>query len=71
MSKSERVDRDIEESERWADELRARRKILNSTFLVEDYKWMFPCYTLDGVNVVGLASFKNYFGLWLYQRALL
>jgi uncharacterized protein YdeI (YjbR/CyaY-like superfamily) len=32
---------------------------------------MFPCYTYDGTNVIGLAKAKNYFGLWFYQGALM
>ena len=31
----------------------------------------WPCYTYDGKNVVGIAGFKSYFGLWFFQGALL
>jgi uncharacterized protein YdeI (YjbR/CyaY-like superfamily) len=30
-----------------------------------------PCYTYNGKNVVGMAGFKSYFGLWFHQGALL
>lgn len=47
------------------------RKILCSTSLTEEVKWGAPCYTINGKNVVGLNSFKSYFGLWFHQGALL
>lgn len=47
------------------------RDILNSTELEETIKWGQPCYTINGKNVVGIGSFKNYAGLWFFQGALL
>jgi uncharacterized protein YdeI (YjbR/CyaY-like superfamily) len=39
--------------------------------LTEEVKWGGPCYTYNAKNVVGMASFKSYFGLWFHQGALL
>ncbi len=47
------------------------RDIILSTGLQETVKWGSPVYTLNGKNVVGMASFKSYVGLWFYQGALL
>ncbi|MCZ6643031.1 MAG: DUF1801 domain-containing protein [Gammaproteobacteria bacterium] len=47
------------------------RKILPNTGLEETTKWGGPCYTFDGKNVVGLGSFKSYFGLWFFHGVLL
>ena len=47
------------------------RDIILSTRLQETVKWGSPVYTLNGKNVVGMASFKSYVGLWFYQGALL
>lgn len=47
------------------------RDILNTTELVETVKWGAPCYTINGKNVIGLASFKSYVGMWFYQGGLL
>jgi uncharacterized protein YdeI (YjbR/CyaY-like superfamily) len=55
----------------WKDELGILREIVISTGLVETVKWGHPVYTLDGKNIVGLGSFKSYFGLWFFQGALL
>ncbi|MEK7265661.1 MAG: YdeI/OmpD-associated family protein [Pseudomonadota bacterium] len=55
----------------WRAELTTLRKALLASGLVEEIKWGGPCYTLDGVNVVGLGAFKSYFGLWFFQGALL
>lgn len=71
MNKITSVDDYISRQEKWKNELIKLRKILLSTKLVEDVKWGIPCYTFNGKNVVGIAGFKSYFGLWFYQGALL
>jgi uncharacterized protein YdeI (YjbR/CyaY-like superfamily) len=47
------------------------REIIRSTELGETIKWGIPVYMVDGKNVVGLASFKSYVGLWFYQGVFL
>lgn len=71
MKRYKTVDDYIDGSERWQDELRQLRDILNATELTEEVKWGGPCYTYDGKNVVGIGAFKSYFGLWFHQGALL
>ena len=71
MKRYKTVDDYIEGAQQWQRELRRLRKILQSTGLDETIKWGAPCYTLNGKNVVGLAGFKSYFGLWFFQGALL
>lgn len=44
----------------WNSELRALRAMIASAGLVETLKWGSPCYTLNGANVVGLASMNDY-----------
>ncbi len=55
----------------WKKELEQLRNILLKTELVETVKWSMPTYTINGKNVVGMASFKNYFGLWFFQGVFL
>ena len=47
------------------------REILRETELTEGIKWGAPIYTYKGKNVVGMAGFKSYVGLWFHQGALL
>lgn len=47
------------------------RGVLLATELEECIKWGAPCYTIDGKNVVGLAAFKSYVGLWFHQGVFL
>lgn len=47
------------------------RELLATTELEETVKWGAPCYTLNGKNVVGLAAFKTYVGLWFHQGVFL
>ena len=71
MKRSRTVDEYIETAEQWRDELITLREILRETELQEEVKWGAPCYTFNGSNVVGLSSFKSYFGLWFHHGALL
>ena len=71
MKGAKTVEEYIDKAEQWQPELTRLREILNSTGLEETVKWGAPCYTHDGKNVVGIAGFKNYFGLWFHQGALL
>lgn len=43
------------------------REILLSTELQETVKWGGPVYTINNKNVVGIAAFKSYVGLWFYN----
>ncbi len=71
MKASASVDDYIAAAKYWQQELKLLREILRSTELTETVKWGGPCYTYDGQNVVGMGSFKSYFGLWFFQGALL
>jgi uncharacterized protein YdeI (YjbR/CyaY-like superfamily) len=55
----------------FSTELLALRKIILSTGLEETIKWGTPVYTYEGKNVVGIAGFKEHFGVWFYQGVLL
>lgn len=71
MKRASSVDEYVSHADEWQDELKRLREILLSTELQEEVKWGGPCYTYDGKNVVGMAGFKSYFGLWFHQGALL
>ncbi len=71
MKRANSVDEYIMDAGIWKNELIRLREILRSTELEEEVKWGGPCYTCDGKNVVGMAGFKSYFGLWFQQGALL
>ena len=61
----------IEKKEKWGKELITLRSILLELPLQETIKWGAPTYTFEGKNIVGLAAFKNYCGLWFFQGGLL
>lgn len=71
MLRFDSVDAYIDHHVGWQDELVQLRKIICSCPLDETLKRGAPCYTYLGKNVVGMASFKEYFGLWFHQGALL
>ncbi|OFM14093.1 MULTISPECIES: YdeI family protein [Staphylococcus] len=59
-------------AQEWYDEYKALRAIiLKNEDLTEDYKWMHPCYTLNGKNVVLIHGFKDYCALLFHKGALM
>ncbi|WP_026942609.1 YdeI/OmpD-associated family protein [Hellea balneolensis] len=71
MSRKKTVDDYLIDISHWQDELLALRRIILSTNLTETIKWGMPCYTYGGKNIVGMAGFKSYFGLWFHQGVFL
>lgn len=61
----------IEKKSNWKESLEVLRETMLSLPVVETIKWGAPTYTFEGKNIVGMAAFKNYCGLWFFQGALL
>ncbi len=57
--------------ERWEAEIAVMRRVLAGFAMKEECKWGKPTYTVDGRNIVIMQGFKDYFGLGLFQGALL
>jgi uncharacterized protein YdeI (YjbR/CyaY-like superfamily) len=55
----------------WQQSLILLRDVLLDTKMTETIKWGVPVYTFEGKNIVGIAGFKSYVGLWFFQGALL
>ena len=55
----------------WTPILKALRDCLRETTLVEEMKWGSPCYTLQGKNVVMIASFRHHCALSFFHGAQL
>lgn len=60
-----------QKQQRWHNELLVLRKLIRATVLKEELKWGGPVYTHKGKNILGLAGFKSYFGIWFYQGIFL
>lgn len=71
MAKIENVDQYINAHPKWEEQLQKLRELLLSCNLTETIKWSSPVYTKDGKNLVGIAAYKNHFGLWFFHGALL
>ena len=71
MKGSKTADAYFKASVNWQAEILSLREIFLSTDLTEEIKWGAPCYTFAGKNVAGLATFKNYFGIWFHQGVFL
>ncbi|MDE1205987.1 YdeI/OmpD-associated family protein [Tenacibaculum larymnensis] len=67
----EKVDKYIENIKNWKEETKLLRQICLDCGLEEDFKWMHPCYTFQGKNIVLIHGFKDYCALLFYKGALL
>lgn len=62
----------FEKAKKWNEEFYLLREILlENKLLEEDYKWMHPCYTFQGKNVVLVHGFKEYCALLFHKGVLL
>lgn len=65
------IDAYFEKPRKWqAEELKLREMVL-SCDLTEEYKWMHPCYTIAGANIVLIHGFKDFCALLFMKGALL
>lgn len=55
----------------WKNEFNYLRNLILECGLKEDFKWMHPCYTIDGKNVVLLHVFNEYGALLFHKGVLL
>lgn len=67
-----KIEHFFENATRWNEEFNLLREIVrDNKTLQEDYKWMHPCYTFEGKNVVLIHGFKEYCALLFHKGALL
>jgi uncharacterized protein YdeI (YjbR/CyaY-like superfamily) len=67
----EKVDKYIEKAKKWKEETKFLREICLDCGLDEDFKWMHPCYTFKGKNIVLIHGFKDYCALLFHKGVLL
>ena len=65
------VDRYLEKSEKWQDELEKLRTIILDCGLTEEFKWGCPCYRFQESNIVLIHVFKEYCALLFFKGVLL
>ncbi len=70
MNQAKTVEQYLSQSE-WQEALSLLREIVLSTSLDETIKWGIPAYTYKGKNLIGMAGFKAYCGLWFHQGVFL
>ncbi|MCM4164289.1 MULTISPECIES: YdeI family protein [unclassified Arenibacter] len=65
------VDRFLDRAKKWKPEMTLLREICQDCGLTEEFKWMHPCYTYQGKNIVLIHGFKEYCALLFHKGALL
>lgn len=69
---NEQAERFFEKAGKWSEEFQLLREIVRENkSLEEDYKWMHPCYTFEGKNIVLIHGFKEYCALLFHKGALM
>lgn len=71
MNRNPSVDGYIRKNKQWHDELTQLREIALDCGLTEEVKWMHPCYTFEGGNIVLIQEFKAYCAFMFPKGALL
>jgi uncharacterized protein YdeI (YjbR/CyaY-like superfamily) len=66
-----KVDAFLSKSQKWQKEFEKLRMIILDSELTEEFKWGWPCYTLQKSNVVLMHGFKEYCALLFIKGALL
>lgn len=67
----EKVEKYIEKIKSWKEETKLLREICLDCGMTEDFKWMHPCYTFQGNNIVLIHGFKKYCALLFHKGVLL
>jgi uncharacterized protein YdeI (YjbR/CyaY-like superfamily) len=66
-----KVDSYFDKAGQWQAEYKKLRQIILDCGLDEEYKWMHPCYTLQGSNIVLIHGFKEYCAILFIKGDLL
>jgi len=66
-----KVDFFFNKAKKWQEEYKKLRTIILDCGLTEEYKWMHPCYTFQGNNIVLIHGFKEYCAILFIKGALL
>jgi uncharacterized protein YdeI (YjbR/CyaY-like superfamily) len=66
-----KVDTFLSKAKKWGKEFEQLRSIVLDCGLTEEYKWMHPCYTFGGKNIVLIHGFKEYCALLFFKGVLL
>ncbi|MFD2203096.1 YdeI/OmpD-associated family protein [Shivajiella indica] len=54
-------------NEQWTKEIALLKTLVEQTELEHSIKWGIDVYTYNGKNVLGIAPFKSYVGIWFYN----
>lgn len=71
LTTEEKLEKYFAKTSQWQEAYLEFRNIIKAYDLEEDYKWMHPCYTLKGKNVVLMHGFKDYVALLFHKGVML
>ncbi|MCE4956542.1 YdeI/OmpD-associated family protein [Macrococcoides caseolyticum] len=71
LTTEQKLEKYFNKASQWQFAYILLRNIIKEYDLDEEYKWMHPCYTLKGKNVVLIHGFKDYVALLFHKGVLL
>lgn len=71
MEMSQSVTEFLAKHPNWLSEVELLRETLLQFPFEENIKWGAPVYSIEGKNLIGIGTFKNYVGLWFFQGVFL
>ncbi|WP_343485727.1 YdeI/OmpD-associated family protein [Allomuricauda sp. d1] len=71
MDKSEKIEAYYSKEHHFKEGINQLRVLALKTEAEETYKWSLPVYTINNKNVFGICRFKDFFGVWFFNGALL
>ena len=71
IAMDKRVKAFLKKEKQWKQEMELLREIVLECDLEEEFKWMHPCYTNNGNNIVLIHGFKGYCALLFHKGVLL
>lgn len=70
-SKKRKLEIFFNKNSQWHDAYHLLRAIVSEFELEEDFKWMHPCYTMKGKNVLLIHGFKSYVAILFHKGVML
>ncbi|WP_414050730.1 YdeI/OmpD-associated family protein [Macrococcus animalis] len=71
LTTEQKLENYFNKDSKWKDAYALFREIITAYDLEEEYKWMHPCYTLKGKNVLLMHGFKEYVALLFHKGVML
>lgn len=68
---SAEYDKSLARAGKWVEEFKRLQTVIEPFQMLQEVKWGWPCYTIDGKNIILIHGFKEYFAVLFFKGTLL